>query len=53
MKCNIKIVRAKVKNQPEVSGKFYLIKRGKTILFTAKNKSDANKQLKYARKNYC
>jgi hypothetical protein len=52
-KCNIRIVRAKVKNQPEVSGKFYLIKKGNNILFSAKNKSEANKKLKHAKENYC
>ena len=52
-RCNIKIVNAKVKNQPEVSGKFYLIKRGKTILFSAKNKVDAEKKLKHAKEKYC
>ena len=52
-RCNIKIFRAKVKNQPEISGKFYLIKRGKTILFTARNKTDAKKKLKHAKENYC
>ena len=52
-KCNIKIFRAKVKNQPELSGKFYLVKRGRTILFTSKNKSDAKKKLKYAKEYYC
>ena len=53
VKCNIRIVRAKVKSQPEVSGKFYLVKQGSYILYSAKNKRDANKKLRHAKENYC
>ena len=41
-----RVVRAKVKNQPELSGKFWLVKRGKTILHTAKTKKEAQRKMK-------
>ena len=43
-KCSTRIVRAKVKNQPDISGKFWLVKRGKVLLFSAKTKKDAIKK---------
>ncbi len=49
-KCSgVKVVRAKVKNQPELS-KFYLVKRGNTLLFSAKTKSEAQRKARSYRK---
>lgn len=51
-KCSTKIVKAKVKNQPDISGKFWLVKRGNVLLFSAKTKREAERKA-YEYKKEC